>query len=206
VVSAIEGVADTTTIHDHDRPEVTEMTISDDEFHVLQARLKRLEDESALRELLSKYGLAADLDLRDEYRDLFTEDAFIDIAGRQPPGVFEGRDAILEQFFDGSQLRSMTGYCQHHAYSGPMVFHIDGDEAVAEGYSIVYVVSDREKRQVRAGHTFHQAIHVTSANINRWTFRRVDGRWKITGRVNRMLGDVEESRRVVARVLAGWDD
>lgn len=179
------------------------MTASDEELAALKARLRRLEDESELREVLSKYGFSADLGLRDKYLGLFTEDAFIDIGPRQPPGRFEGREAIGAQFFDSIARTSISGHSQHHAYSGPMVFHIDGDDAVAEGYSIVYVVSDREQRQIRADHTFHKALYVVGVNFNRWTFRREDDRWKISGRVNKMLG-TEESHHVFETTFANW--
>ena len=170
-----------------------------------RTRPQGLQDENGLRALLSKYGFSADLHLRDQYRDLFTEDAYIDIAGRQPSGMFEGRDAIVEGFFEGSHLRSMTRHCQHHTYSGPTVFQIEGDEDVSEGDSIVSVMSHRETRQVRTNHTIHAALHVTSANYNRWTIRRVDRKWKISGRMNWLLG-TEEADEVFATTLATWND
>jgi hypothetical protein len=153
----------------------------DESIVQLQHRVQLLEDEQQLRALLSKYGFTADLGLGDEYIDLFTDDAVMDIGARQPPGRFQGKGLIRRLFFDGATRSSISGYSQHHAISGPIVFQID-----------------HETRRIRVGHTVHPAIHLAGANLNRWTFRRVDGRWRIAGRKNRETGTEEAARLFVS--------
>lgn len=157
----------------------------------LEIRLRRLEDEQELRALLAKYGFTADLGMGAEYIELFTEDAFVDVGPRQQPGRFVGKKAIRERFFDGATRSAISLHCQHHALTGPIVFYVDGDEAVAEGYSLLVVLSDHQRRRIRAGHTMHNAIHLAGANFNRWEFRRTNGSWRITGRTNREMGTPE---------------
>jgi hypothetical protein len=156
----------------------------------LERRLRVLEDERELRTLLARYSFNADLGRSREYTRLYTEDGAIDL-GPQPAGVhrstparYEGHDDILFKFITGRAHRSIEGESQHHT-TGPLVFSIDGDDATGEGYSFVLV-----RRP--------EGVVVFTANFNRWTFRRVDGQWKIAERVVRAIGS-EEIHDVINR-------
>jgi hypothetical protein len=157
----------------------------------IEDRLRRLEDEQQLRALLAKYSFTADLGMGAEYTDLFMDDAFMDVGPRQPPGRFVGKKEIRELFFDGQARSAINLNCQHHSITGPLIFFINGEEAVAEGYSLLVVRSDHEKRRIRIGHGMHDAIHLAGANFSRWEFRRVNGSWRIVGRTNREMGTPE---------------
>lgn len=166
----------------------------------LAARLQRLEDERELRELLSRYGFTADLGRSREYVDLYTEDGSINLGdGRDSQGSFVGHEKLME-FILGKPHKCIEGYAQHHAITGPVIFHIDGDEAVAEGYSLVIVQSDVATRQVRSCFSVAPEINVAGANFNRWAFRREGGRWRIVERLNRSIG-TPEIHDVIVRSL-----
>lgn len=81
--------------------------------------------------------------------------------------------------------RSIEGRCQHFTH-GPLIFYIDGDEAEAEGYSLVLVREGTIENPL-SGQLLPD-IRVYTASLNHWTFRRIDGDWKIVERIVRPIG------------------
>jgi len=148
-------------------------------LELLEARVRQLEHERELRELLARYSFTADLGRTREYADLYTEDGAIDLRGQNMPR-FEGRESIYADFINGPKASSRAGKAFHHA--APTVFFIDGDEAEAEGYSLMWVLED------------DGSVEVRNANYSHWRFRRVDGRWYIVERVVRLLGAADAEK------------
>ena len=97
----------------------------------LEKRVQALEDERSLRELLARYAFNADLGRSEAYVALYAEDGAIDGAHAR----HEGREELL-RFITGKGHKSIEGRCQHFN-CGPDILYIDGDEAVAEGYSFL---------------------------------------------------------------------
>src|SRR5262245_66051548 len=128
----------------------------------LEHRLRLVEDERALRELLAAYAFAADRNDVDAWLALFTDDAFMDIPGL---GRYEGTEA-LRKLITELLSHNADGAHQHHPL-GPIVFAIDGDRATADGYSMVVSV------------TTSAAVSISSANFSRWEFIRRDGQWRV---------------------------
>ena len=62
-----------------------------------------------------------------------------------------------------------------HVLGANLRTYIDGDEATAEGYSLVLTKAADGRMDVDAG-------------SNKWLLRRVDGRWHIKERVRRVMG------------------
>lgn len=174
------------------------------EIDELTRRVQRLEDERELRELLSRYGFTADFGHARAYTDLFTRDGSIDAGRRLGDGPISGRAAIHD-FITGPAHLAIQFSSQHHVACGPTVFYVDGDTAEAEGYSLVIVRSETEKKRHRAAWGTGWAIEIAGANVNHWRFRRVDGQWRIVERINRPMGS-EESRRVFSRTLGPFED
>lgn len=88
----------------------------------LAARLRRLEDIEALRQLKYRYCLACDDDYdADRLAPLFTEDAVWDGGAL---GRFEGREAIREFFAGTSKLVSFA----IHQVTNPLI-EVEGDRA-----------------------------------------------------------------------------
>lgn len=175
------------------------------DLDALEKRVKRLEDEAEIRRLLSMYAFTADLGRAREYVELYTPDGRIDLGEGRFGAPEDGRKAFVGheqiwEFITAFPHVEQQGYCQHHALTGPLIMHIDGDDAVVEGYSLVIVVSDEETRRTRAKRPVKPAINISGANFNRWTLRRVDGRWRIKERVNREVGD-EKIHEVIIKSL-----
>jgi hypothetical protein len=147
----------------------------------LEQRLRTLEDEREIRELLSRYGYYADACLDDEFYALFTDDCAMDVSsGRQPDPYevlrWEGQDAMRE-FMSVRTAGHGTGFAGRslHMQGNNHSVAVHGDTAVASGYSFIL-------------HQDGPQIKLVSASINAWQLRRVDGRWRIVERKRRMLG------------------
>jgi hypothetical protein len=143
------------------------------DLDAIERRLQLLEDERELRNVLARYSFNADLGREREYADLYTEDGAIDLQDLGLPR-YQGRETIYGEFITDPGARALAGRTQHHA--APTVFHIDGDEATGEGYSIMLCHND------------DGSIDIPHANYSHWTFRRVDGEWKIVERDIRLIG------------------
>jgi hypothetical protein len=147
-----------------------------------ESRLRCLEDERDIRELLARYGHYADACRDHEYVDLFADDGAIDISMGGDDGDyarairFEGKQALWAFITDPHGHHRPGFYGRSlHVQNTNTVIRVDGDEAVANTYSILLQQNGADTRIVGAG-------------TNRWTFRRVDGRWLVTERRRRELG------------------
>ena len=137
----------------------------------LAAHVARLEDELAIHRLIVRYGLAVDVGDAEGAAATFASDGVYDV----DVGRMEGREAVAEMV-RGPRHQEMVGHCAHQI--GPAVVALDGDRAVATGYSLVYLAT-------RAG------THVYRVSFNRWELARRDGSWTIVRRTTRILGDPE---------------
>jgi hypothetical protein len=182
------------------------------------ARLATLEAERDCHGLLARYGFYADHGLYDEWVDLFTEDGVMDFTfyddtdyydekmrprTLDPTSVelplrnarFVGR-AELDDCIRAVRHERFSGKAQHHMDGQPSVFAQTGDDtAVIISNSIVYCRS--------VGSTA-PSIQYQNHCLNRWTFRRRDGRWRISENIRRVMGsgDAEEILGALPPVVA----
>jgi len=140
---------------------------------LIEERLQRLEDQLALQDLLARYSFNADLGRTREYADLFTSDGELDLS-EMGLGVFRGRESIHDDFITQPAAAAAAGRTFHH--QAPTVFYVDGETATGEGYSSVLYADE------------NGSISCAGATNNLWSFRRVDGEWRISGRKVRVLG------------------
>jgi hypothetical protein len=140
------------------------------------ASLKLLEDERDLRDLLARYSFTADLFRGDAWVELWTDDGIYDLGDGNAPGGYNGRFTGSRQLLELITGPGMPpeGASQHHVH-GPLRFHIDGDRATVDGYSVTFV--HRESGN-----------EVWNLGFNRWSFVRVDSIWKIAERRRREIG------------------
>jgi len=137
----------------------------------LARRVQALEDELAIHRLIVRYGLAVDTGDAERTASVFTPDGVYDADVR----YMDGRDEVADMV-RGERHQTMVGHCAHQI--GPAVVEIDGDRAVAVGYSRVYLEANG-------------AIGVYRVSLNRWELERRDGGWQIARRVTRILGHPE---------------
>ena len=138
----------------------------------LARRVRALEDELAVHRVIVRYGFAVDTGDADGAAAVFTEDTVYDVDG---PLLMKGRDGV-RAMVRGPRHQAMLPNCAHQI--GPAVVEIDGDRAVATGYSRVYV-------RRAAG------IEIYRVSFNCWELERRDGEWLIARRTTRLLGHEE---------------
>jgi uncharacterized protein (TIGR02246 family) len=138
----------------------------------LARRVQALEDELAIHRLIVRYGLAVDTGDAEGAAGVFTEDTVYDVDG---PLLMRGRDGV-RGMVRGPRHQAMLPNCAHQI--GPAVVELRGDDAVATGYSRVYVR--------RPG-----GIDIYRVSFNRWELERRGGEWLIARRTTRLLGHEE---------------
>jgi uncharacterized protein (TIGR02246 family) len=143
------------------------------QLETLTRRVQALEDELAIHRLIVRYGLAVDTGDAERTAAVFTPDGVYDADVR----LMQGRAGVADMV-RGERHQGMVGHCAHQI--GPAVVRVDGDRAVALGYSRVYLESAA-------------AIGIYRVSVNRWELERRAGRWLIARRVTRLLGHAEAS-------------
>jgi hypothetical protein len=141
-----------------------------DAFEELEARVRRLEDESAITQLVMSYGPAADAGLTLFAGQLWFEDGVYDWdANGEPHQGSAAVDAMLQS--EGHQGLIERGVAH---FTGPLLIDLDGDRATALTYSMVM---RREEDR----------YFLWRVSAVRWDVERVDARWRIRRRTNRLL-------------------
>jgi uncharacterized protein (TIGR02246 family) len=149
----------------------------------LTRRVQALEDELAIHRLIVRYGLAVDTGDAERTASVFTPDGVYDADVR----LMNGRAAVADMV-RGDRHQRMVGRCAHQI--GPALVHLDGDRAVALGYSRVYLRAEPPG----------DAIGIYRVSLNRWELERRDGSWLIARRLTRLLGH-DEARAIFVEGL-----
>lgn len=151
-------------------------------LEAMEARLRLLEDQAEIFQLMAAYGPAVDSCSGNTVAALWTRDGSYDADGHR----FEGREE-LARLVDIPSHQDYVVAGSAHVISLPHLV-IQGDTAVATGYSRVYLHSDN-------GHM------VARASANRWEFVRTAEGWRVKTRINRRLTGAEEARLLLAQEL-----
>jgi SnoaL-like domain len=150
----------------------------------LAARLRRLEDESAIRQLILSYGPAADAGLASMAAALWADDGVYDWDGNGAPHVGSAAvDAMLQTA--GHQGLIAKGAAH---FAGPPLIEIDGDKATAVNYSLVML---RQEDQFK----------LWRVSAVRWDFERSDSTWRVQKRTNRLLDSSGDGRRLFGETM-----
>ncbi|MFC6236989.1 nuclear transport factor 2 family protein [Longivirga aurantiaca] len=151
----------------------------------LEARLRLLEDERAIRDLLSTYSSHADAMRDDDWLALWSQDGAIEVAMGEGsallarPGRWSGPEG-LRAFItnpDGHQRPGFYGRSMHMHGNNSIVV-VDGDDARATTYSLLLQ---------RIG---DQTV-VVGAGVSAWRFRREEGSWVVVERRRSEVGAAE---------------
>lgn len=150
----------------------------------LEDRVRQLEDQVELYQLISSYGPAVDSGSADQVAAIWTEDGTYDTI----PAPLIGRDGIRAMVrSDGHQSLIANGCA--HVMALPHV-KVDGDQAVATGYSRVYLHDG-------------DGFKVWRASSNRWEFVRTPEGWRAVSRVNRALDGAEDAKQILRDGVGG---
>jgi uncharacterized protein (TIGR02246 family) len=135
----------------------------------LAVRLQALEDREAIRDLIARYGPAADSGDADGVAALFDEAGVYAVGGM---GESCGRPAIAALIHGPVHQQLMADGCAH--LLGPVAIDLAGDTATARGLSLVFRWNGSHWDTVRA-------------SANRWHLARSDTGWAVTRRDNALL-------------------
>jgi uncharacterized protein (TIGR02246 family) len=140
-------------------------------FEALEARLRACEDREAIRELFNRYNFAADTGDAQSFAETWAEDGALSTGRNLVQGRARFFDSISDP--DGVHKAEIEGKGSLHTI-GSLTIRVDGDQAWAEGPSVVWV---------REGKTFRAYV----AAYNHWDLRKTDGRWEVTRREARTV-------------------
>ncbi len=138
----------------------------------LEAKVRRLEDELAVRRVMDAYGLAADSADAERVADKFTKDGVYEVTGLR---TMEGHQA-LKDMINGRGHQALMPNSAH--IFGPAIVKIDGDKAVLVGYTRLYHHQGEDNKLARLSYA-------------RVELEREGGRWRIKRRTNRLVGSRE---------------
>ncbi len=147
-------------------------------------RLRLLEDERAILRTLYLYAHYLDAGRDEDWLDLFTEDAVLDVrrrvaGGTNKPHRHSGKDALRAFVTAHSKTAAPPAAFDKHFYSSPLIV-VEGDEAKVEQYSAGLDDAPSGPSLGRFGRTFDH-------------FVRQDGRWRFKERI--IVTDVAKQQR-----------
>lgn len=150
----------------------------------LEARLRRLEDESAIQRLLMSYGPAADAGMAGFAADLWLDDGDYDWDANQQP--FHGAGSVDEMLRSDGHRSLMAAGVAH--FGGPLLIEVDGDRATAVNYSLIMRREDRR-------------YYLWRVSAVRWDLERSESAWRVRRRVNRLLDETGAGRELFGTAL-----
>jgi hypothetical protein len=152
----------------------------------LSIRLRRVEDELAIRQVVLSYGPAADAGLATRAASLWFEDGQYDWDADGSP--FEGRAGVDDMLRGDNHLGIIGGGAAH--FAGPPLIEIDNDRATALTYSLVMRRDTESKR-----------FYLWRVSAVRCDLERDGAAWRIRRRTNRLLDESGVGRQLFADTL-----
>jgi uncharacterized protein (TIGR02246 family) len=152
----------------------------------LAARLRRLEDDRDIRQLIASYGPAVDAGDPDAAAGLWASDGVYDVDGWR----MESRADVHAMISSDAHQKLVAKGCSH--FLGPCVVTVTGDEAVAVCESLV-LIRDGDGDGYR----------VWRATAHHFALRRIDDQWQITVRTSRVLDGNPDAHALLTKGLAG---
>ena len=161
--------------------------MTDERIEDLTRRLRRLEDEAAIRRVVLAYGPAADAGMATLAASAWLEDGEYDWNGGAEP--HRGRAGV------GAMLRSdghrrIIGDGSAH-FAGPPLIEVDGDRGTALTYSLIL-------RRDPPGERFY----LWRLSAARWDMEREAATWRVRRRTNRLLDEQGAGQQLLGATLS----
>ncbi len=150
----------------------------------LETRLRRLEDESAIRRVLMSYGPAADSGRSSFAADLWLEDGEYDWDAN---GEAHRGSASVDAMLQGARHKQLMSEGVAH-FGGPLLLEVDGDNATAINYSLVMRREDTQ-------------FYLWRVSAVRWDLERSGSTWRVRTRTNRLLDETGAGRHLFGSAL-----
>jgi uncharacterized protein (TIGR02246 family) len=149
---------------------------------VLEERVRRLEDERQVAQVVAAYGPLVDGGDAERVAALWEQDGVYDVDEL----LMSGRAQIDAMVRSPAHQRWIAGGCAHLV--GPPHVTVTGDEAVAVCHSLM-VVHEQGSFVLRR------------ATANKWRLRRSADGWRVTERTNRVLDGRAEAPELLRDVV-----
>ena len=156
---------------------------TDDLRSVVDALLERvriLEDQLALAQVVASYGPAVDSGSSERTASLWSDDGVFDVP---PYATWAGRDEIAGMVDGVGHQALITNGCGH-VLTAPRVV-VDGDDARGWNYAL-NIRWDAAREQ----------FWIARLSANEWIFRRQPDGWKTVRRTNVNLDGNEKARAI----------
>jgi hypothetical protein len=147
----------------------------------LKTRVRLLEDQVELGQLVARYGPSVDSGLADATADLWTDDGVFDAVGAIR---MQGHDEIAAMVNGDGHQGLIEGGCGH-VLTAPLV-EIDGDEAEGRSYALNIRWDPEQDR-----------FWVARVSANSWRWLRTTAGWRTVERTNANLDGTPGHRRVL---------
>ncbi|MEU6379144.1 nuclear transport factor 2 family protein [Streptomyces sp. NPDC046909] len=148
----------------------------------LAARVRALEDQLEITQLVARYGPAVDSGSGEAAAALWTEDGTFDVAGHLR---MKGRDDIVAMVHGAGHQSLVRAGCAH-VLTVPHIV-VDGDRATGRSYAL-------NIRWDPAADGFR----VARVSANTWRWVRTEQGWRVEERVNANLDGSAEHSRMLA--------
>jgi hypothetical protein len=171
-----------------------------DALQMLEIRLRRLEDESAIQRLIASYGPCVDAANADGAAALWEADGSYDVEGWR----MNGSDDVRAMVSSPSHHELVAGGCCH--FLGPAVVTVSGDTAVAVCESLVLLrlaQASAERLEHAPWRNAPTEYVVWRAAANHLYLQRGADGWRIVARTTRMLDGNPSAHALLTGGLAG---
>jgi SnoaL-like domain len=150
----------------------------------IEARLSRLEDESAIQRLLMSYGPAADAGLSGFAAALWLEDGEYDW---DADGETHRGSSAVDTMLQSDSHRQLISEGVAH-FGGPLLVEVDGDQASAVNYSLIMRRDE-------------QRFYLWRVSAVRWDLGRFGSTWRVRRRTNRLLDESGAGSRLFGAAI-----
>ena len=151
----------------------------EERLEALERQVMELQDTLDVLRVVASYGPSVDGGASVEAGMLWTEDCTYDSDNAAEP--LRGR-ATLEEL---SERVGQVPMGVAHYLNLPVVV-VDGERATVTGHSNTYHQEDGK-------------YVVARVSSNRWELEKIDGRWQVRSRINRVLDGNQEAKDLLAR-------
>ena len=159
-------------------------------------RLRAIEDRLEIYNLIASHPPTADTGAGDHARNLYAEDATVDLGGAK---TASGRDAIAAMVEAPGHRAAIAGGLAHIA--GLPHIALDGDAAVVTSYLQILTPHPTANAVEVPNHGVSAGFRIHRVAANRWELARTAAGWKIKRRTLRPLDGSEPARELLRQAL-----
>ena len=165
---------------------MSDATDSAERIGALEARLRAVEDQQALSQLIASYGPAVDSGSADAAAALWSDDGVFDVV---PYFELVGHEGIAGMVSGGGHQSLIENGCGH-VLTAPKIV-VDGDRAQAWNYAF-NIRWDKDADR----------FWIARLSANAWEFRREPIGWRVVRRTNANLDGDERPRELLRQAAS----